>query len=99
VTQVDNTSEYPRANKHIKMEQADDGTQKMNVPADLWNYGKEALFGGQLLIETSAATYVDKGEDRHCVYYGKEMGMFLSASGLFCLVCSFNLFSRVSKLL
>jgi len=59
------------------MEQVDNGGKSVhlvNVPAELWSYGK--LIDGQLTIETSAATYIDKKEDRHCVSYGnKEMGM------------------------
>lgn len=46
------------------------------VPADLWNFGKGELLDGEVTIEISASTYVDKGEDRHVVSFGnKEMGM------------------------
>lgn len=39
------------------------------------NYGKKELFDGKLILEVVAATYIDKGEDRHTVYTGSnEMG-------------------------
>jgi len=66
------------------MEQAEDGNDsesatKIHVRADLYNYGKGELLDGQLTIDTSAATYTDKGEDRYCVSFGNtEMSMSLS---------------------
>ena len=59
-----------------KMEDGSESEQLVSVPAELWTYGKSELVCGKLTIETAAATYVDKGEDRHCVYVGtKGMGM------------------------
>ena len=74
VPKVDNDNEHQK--EQIGMDRTDDEPHMVNVPADLLNYGKRELIDGQLLVEASAAAFVDKGEDRHCAYYGhKQMGM------------------------
>jgi hypothetical protein len=60
-----------------EMDQVENGSKSehmRNVPANLLNYGTGQILDGQVTIQTSAATYIDKGEDRHVVSFGnKEM--------------------------
>ena len=59
------------------MDQVENGSKSQhmrNVPANLLNYGTGQLLNNQVTIQTSVATFVDKGEDRHLVSFGnKEM--------------------------